>query len=215
MNFQNNTNNTSTAFDIHQPNPQRNNIIDASKLFSTNDKKFETTGNDEKVEESVLIAKDFPLKVDLPLYINKGEKVTIRIIREQTNYTSTMSGPKLTPNEKPLVSSPIPISTMGENVDNIFNTNKAKNDKIIINEENKEIDLMTQQRDYFIKILTKVQNTAITVSLIVGFLFIFLAFIKVISVPDSIFVLLISSTFGFLMFFDKLYRRTLNNAKVH
>lgn len=204
-------NNTENFFENESVTHSQSNVLDVTSHLKKRGNINQTTSTDAISGESILIAKDYPLKIDLPIYVDKGYKVTIRVLKEEINTSNTVT-------EIPTKSRGFEInenqtnSIQKKDVDNNFGTSSLNNDKIILDEENKENDLMTQQKDYFINILTKVQNYAIGMCVSVAIIFLFLTIGGVISKYDFLFVLLMTSLFGFVMFFDKFYRRNMNNG---
>ena len=76
-------NNTSSQTPIVAPRrPTRSGkLVDASERFTKGYNKTKDI-DDLKVEENTFEAKEFPVKLEIPVYIIKGEKATIRITRE-------------------------------------------------------------------------------------------------------------------------------------
>jgi hypothetical protein len=75
---------------LEQTKPiRKGKLIDATTMFpGVFDHTFESN-NETKIEENTIIAKDFDIKVEVPIYVKKGEKVTFRVLREYTRGTST------------------------------------------------------------------------------------------------------------------------------
>ncbi|WP_137744821.1 hypothetical protein [Robertmurraya siralis] len=63
--------------------PQKGEVIEFPRWFSQDNNQTAESTYENSTEENTIIAKDFPTKVEIPLYIDKGEKVTIRVQREK------------------------------------------------------------------------------------------------------------------------------------
>jgi hypothetical protein len=89
-----------------------------------------TVENSPIIEENVVEAPGFPLDIRIPVYVNPGEKVTIRLIREQVQTTSVAQdlytqSPKLTDLESHSPSS-FNIGSIPESTDYDFLSGKEQ-----------------------------------------------------------------------------------------
>jgi hypothetical protein len=173
------------------------------------------TTSDVSVKENTFEANEFPVTINVPIYIEPGEKVTVRIIREKTEGLQTIfnDSTDMTKGVNESNFSDLYNITTGIVKTNL-DTPLSDSDNIVSNTDSKESVLtMAKQTNPLIILLTKVQNIAIAVGFFTAFIFLVLSFTQTIQVLDGIFAILMSSAFGFIMLFDKYYRRSLNSAE--
>lgn len=203
---------STTTYSPTTPVTQKN-IIDATDRFKKGSTQTEVPGSERKTDEIFVEAKDFPIKLDIPVYANKGEKITIRLIREQigTIASGTFDIPKESNSIKPFEKrESTSNSGFTESVDELHDTNRLVSDTIT-DKQNKAQEVSPMEEDYAFKMINYVQNTAIAISLVLTVFFVFtLAFDLLLPKTDSIFAFILSSMGAFLFLLDKQYRRAIN-----
>jgi hypothetical protein len=190
--------------------------------------KDSTVENSSSVEErvvGVVEASMFPLDIKIPVYVNPGERVTIRLIREQVQTTSTAGDLYTQSSKLPKWEPHSPLSfndgsvTESDDYDffagkeqkgtysteKIYNGDKEKNK--VTGEEKVE-----GTKDYHINLLTKISNFSIGLFVFSAAVFLLLSITNIfISTTDAIFGFLLSVITAGVFYFDKLYRRNLNS----
>jgi GTPase len=185
---------------------QKTNVIDAREKFRT---MVPFSAEEEVVS---LESKGYTFSANVPILVNPGEKVTVKLYRELIGVTSTSQSTGAL-NKTNINTDLVPkeeLKKMEEKVEELLKQITSLTD--IIEEKDSNIQEESRMRqDPTLKALSYVHNTAIIISLLLTITFtVFLTFNLFIPKTDALFAFILSSMGAFFFFLDKQWRRVTN-----